>query len=162
MIALAPVLLSLSCGYGLSSKLNPHIKTVAVPLFENVTLEKGIEEMVTDELIDVLQENRQLTITGERSADSVILGKIIEYKQTPYSYDANEEVQEYKVEIIVRVEYDDRKKRKTLWKEERMLGWGTYFVIETAGQEVEEESDAQLRAAQMLAEDIKTKTVEGW
>lgn len=142
--------------------MNPHIKTVAVPIFENVTLEKGVEEMLTSEIINVLQENRQLSITAERNADSVILGKITHYRQTPFSYDASEAVQEYKVEIIARVEYEDKKKRKTLWSEERILGWGTYFVVETAGQEVEEEEDAQQRAVEMIAEEIKTKTVEGW
>ncbi len=152
----------LSCGYGLSSKMNPHIKTVAVPIFENVTLEKGVEEMLTSEIINVLQENRQLSITAERRADSVILGEITHYRQVPFSYDTSEEVQEYKVEIIARVEYEDKKKRKTLWSEERILGWATYFVTETAGQEVEEEEDAQQRAVEMIAEEIKTKTVEGW
>ena len=118
--------------------------------------------MITSEVIDVLQENRALTLTQERNADSVLLGKIVDYRRSVYSYNSNEEIQEYKVEIILSVEYEDRKKRKTLWKEERMLGWATYFVVSAPGQEIEEEEDAQIRAAQKLAEDIKTKTVEGW
>jgi len=125
-------------------------------------LEKGLEETLTAEIIDVIQENRSLTLTQERNADSVLLGKVVDYRRTVSSYDQNEEVQEYKVEIMISVEYEDRKKRKTLWKEDRMLGWSTYFVVPVSGQEVEEEEDAQLRAIQKLAEDIKTKTVEGW
>jgi hypothetical protein len=151
-----------SCGYSLSSKSNPHISTVAVPLFENETLEKGIEEILTQEIIDVLQENRQLQLTDEKRSDSVIYGTIIEYKRTPYSYDSNENVQQYKIEIIARVEYEDRKNQKTLWSQPRMLGWGTYFAVPVDGQQVEEEVDAQQRAVEKLAEDIKTKTVEGW
>lgn len=153
---------AIACGYSLSGKSNPHIKTIAVPIFENESLEKGIEETLTSEVIDVLQENRTLTLTNERNADSVILGRITDYKRTPYSYDAGENVQEYKVEIFVNVEYDDVKKRKTLWQDPRMHGWSTYFVVATPGHEVEDESAAQLRAIQKLAEDIKTKTVEGW
>jgi hypothetical protein len=133
-----------------------------VPIFANETLEKGIEERLTSEIIDVLQENRSLTLTQERTADSVLLGKVVDYRRTVSSYNQSEEVQEYKVEIIISVEYEDRKKRKTLWKEDRMLGWSTYFVVPVSGQEVEEEEDAQLRAIEKLAEDIKTKTVEGW
>jgi hypothetical protein len=158
LLLLAP----LGCGYGLSTRTNPHIKTVAVPLFQNDTLEKGIEEALTAKLIDVLQENRALTLTSERSADSVIHGKIVEYQRAPSSYDQNEEVQEYKVSIVVTVEYEDLVKRKTLWTEPRMLGWSTYFVVPTAGHEIEEEEDAQTRALAKLAEDIKTRTVEGW
>ena len=121
-----------------------------------------MEEILTTEIIDVLQENRTLSLTNERNADSVLLGRIIDYRRSVSSYDANEEVQEYKVEIFVSVEYEDRVKRKTLWKEPRMHGWATYYVVPVAGAEVEEEEDAQLRAARKLAEDIKTKTVEGW
>ncbi len=113
-------------------------------------------------MIDVIQENRALTLTQERNADSVLLGKITDYRRSVYSYNSNEEIQEYKVEIFLSVEYEDRKKRKTLWKEGRMHGWSTYFVVAAPGQEIEEEEDAQIRAAQKLAEDIKTKTVEGW
>ncbi|MFH1278757.1 MAG: LptE family protein [Candidatus Eisenbacteria bacterium] len=152
----------LACGYGVSGKTNPHIKTIAVPIFQNDTLEKGIEETLTAEIIDVLQENRTLTLTQERNADSVLLGRIVDYKRTPYSYDTSENVQEYKVDILIAVEYEDRKKRKTLWKEDRMHQWATYFVVAAPGHDVEEEEDAQLRAIQKFAQDIKTKTVEGW
>ncbi len=149
-------LLVLSCGYSLSSKSNPHIKTVAVPIFDNDTLEKGVEDLLTAELINVLQENRSLTLTDEKRADSVLIGRIVDYRRTVHTYDTAENVQEYKVEILVRVEYEDRKKRKTLWEENRMLGWGIYNALE------EEEEAGQLRAIVKLAEDIKTKTVEGW
>jgi len=118
--------------------------------------------MLTSELIDVLQENRALSLTQARNADSILHGKILEYKRSPYSYDENEEVQEYKIEMVIAVEYEDRKKRKILWTEPRMHQWSTYFVVATAGNEAEDEEDAQLRAIQKLAEDIKTKTVEGW
>lgn len=87
---------------------------------------------------------------------------MIEYQRAPSSYDQNEEVQEYKISILIAVEYEDRVKGKTLWTEPRMLGWSTYYVVPAAGHEVEEEADAQLRAIQKLAEDIKTRTVEGW
>ncbi|NNE08196.1 MAG: hypothetical protein HKN20_06500 [Gemmatimonadetes bacterium] len=118
--------------------------------------------MLTEEIIAVLQQNQQLKLTDEKRADSVIYGTIVDYKRTPYSYDSGENVQQYKVEIFARVEYEDRKKQKTLWKAPRMLGWSTYFALPVAGEEVEEEVDAQQRAVEKLAEDIKTKTVEGW
>ncbi|MBM3319496.1 MAG: LptE family protein [Candidatus Eisenbacteria bacterium] len=161
-VLLAALLATLACGYGLSARTNPHIRTIAVPLFQNDTLEKGIEEKLTADIIDVLQENRALTLTNERNADSVLLGKIIEYQRTPSSYDQSENVQEYKVTIILAVDYEDRVKRRTLWSEPRLLGWSTYFVVPTPGHEAEEEEDAQARAIRKLAEDIKTRTVEGW
>lgn len=151
-----------SCGYSVSGKSNPHIQTIAIPIFENETLETGVEDILTNVLIDVIQENRSLTLTSERNADSVLLGKITGYRRTVYTYDAGENVQAYKVEIAVAVEYEDRKKRKTLWKEARMIGWSTYYVVDVPGEVVEEEEAAQIRAAEKLAEDIKTKTVEGW
>jgi hypothetical protein len=162
LIALLVLALPLGCGYALSSKTNPHIKTIAVPLFQNESLEKGIEETLTGEIIDVLQENRTLTLTKEKNADSVLHGKILEYQRAPYSYDRNETVQEYKITIIISAEYEDRVKRKILWSEPRLLGWSTYSVVGTPGSGASDEPGAQLLAIQKLAEDLKTRTVEGW
>jgi hypothetical protein len=162
LIPLLVLALPLGCGYALSSKTNPHIKTIAVPLFQNESLEKGIEETLTGEIIDVLQENRTLTLTKEKNADSVLHGKILEYQRAPYSYDQNETVQEYKITIILSAEYEDRVKRKILWSEPRLLGWSTYSVVGTPGSGASDEAGAQLLAIRKLAEDLKTRTVEGW
>jgi hypothetical protein len=53
-------------------------------------------------------------------------------------------------------------KRKTLWKEESVVGRTTYFVVQTTGQEAKDEVSGRAEAIQRLAEDILNRTVRSW
>jgi hypothetical protein len=142
-------------GGGLPSR----IKTVAVPLFGNQTTEYGIKEALTDEIIDRLVTQGRLKIVGEGQADSVIKGVIVDYKEQAYTYDKWEQVQEYIVRIYVDVSYEDTEKRKVIWEQKGMEGWGTYDV---QVDPPEDEETGRERAVAKLAEDIVNKTVAGW
>lgn len=163
-VMLFPILCNLvllACGvYSFSgSGLPSHIKTVAVPLFGNQTAEYGIKEKLTDEIIDRLVADGRIKVASKEDADSLIRGVVVDYKRQAYTFDKSENVQEYIVRIYVDVSYEDVKKRKVIWREERMEGWGTYDVdIEAAeGEELGRE-----RAIAKLVEDIVNKTVAGW
>jgi hypothetical protein len=149
------------CGiYSFSgSGLPSHIKTVAVPVFENRTAEYGIKENLTAELIDALIRDGRLRVVGKETADSVIEGAIVDYKEQAYTFDRSENVQEYIVRIYVTVSYQDMKNRKAIWEEERMEGWGTYDV---QGDPVEDEDIGRERAVAKLVEDIVNKSLAGW
>jgi hypothetical protein len=163
---LAALLLCLSLGqigcgvYSFSgSGLPSHIKTVAVPVFENRTTEYGIKENLTAELIDALIRDGRLRVVGKETADSVIEGTIVDYREQAYTFDRSENVQEYIVRIYVAVTYRDVKNRKAIWSEERMEGWGTYDV---QGDPVEDEDIGRERAIAKLVEDIVNKSLAGW
>lgn len=85
----------------------------------------------------------------------MILGTIERYDRTPYSYDKDQNVQEYRVELTLRVSYEDRTKNKVIWEESAMRPWGTYKAEE-------DEIQGQDRAIAKAAEDILIKTVRGW
>ena len=149
------------CGvYSFSgSGLPSHIKTVAVPLFGNQTTEYGIREDLTDQIIERLVADGRLKVVGMEASDSVIRGVVVDYKNQAYTFDKAENVQEYIVRIYIDVSYEDVKKRKVIWEEERMEGWGTYDV---QGDTVEVEEQGRERAIAKLAQDIFNKTVAGW
>lgn len=150
------------CGYSFSARTNPHIKTIAVPLFQNKTLEKGIEQRLADGIADAFLADKSLRVVEEKDADSVILGTIERYDRSPYSYDKNQSVQEYKVELTLHVAYEDRTKNKVVWEEAALRPWGTYSVSTTLAGGIEEEIVAQDRAIEKAAQDILIKTVRGW
>ena len=99
--------------YSTSGSLLPsHIKTVAVPLFENeTTWEYGIKEKLTDAVIDAFTQDNTLRVESERSADSIIRASIAAIKETPFTYDREEQVQEYKMQIYLRIQFED-----SLWQ----------------------------------------------
>jgi len=140
------------------STLPAHIKTVAVPLFEDQTAEFGIKEKLTDAIIGQITQDNTLKIADLRTADSLLKGNIVQLIDRPETYDAQERVQSYRVYITIEVEFQDLKKRKVLWKE-RLTQWGSY-AAGTGGPE-----DRQVgieEAIQKLAEDVLNRTVSSW
>ena len=155
--------LSGGCGYGFSSSVLPsHIKTVAVPLMENRSARGGLDAAMAEALTEAFITNNVLTVVAEKNADSVVEGVILEYRREPFSVDANENVQEYRVEIIVAAQYVDLRKNKVIWEEARLSQWATYNFVEVGGQPAETENDGILRALAKLTADILNRTVEGW
>ena len=72
-------LLVAGCGYySVSGSLPGHIKTCAVPLFENETVEPGIVEEITDVVIDAIIQDGTMKVVGEFQADAVVRGTIID------------------------------------------------------------------------------------
>ena len=146
-----------SCGvYSFSGSTLPgHIKTVAVPLFENTTPEFGVDQSITDALIESISQDNTLKIASERNADSIIRGKITRLIDTADAYDREENVSGSRVTITVEVIFEDVKKRKELWKE-TWSHWGRYGSDDLTFQ------DAIKEVANKLTNDILNRTVSGW
>lgn len=151
--------------YSFSGAVPGHIKTVAVPLFENQTAEYGVVERITDELILVIQKDNTLKIVDEDGADSILYGTLMRIEDVPYTYEGEGEgaaqdfsVGEYKLTLIVNLEYYDQVKEEVIWSQE-VSGWGTYNYLTGAPDEREEGFD---EAIDKLAQDILNLTVSGW
>ena len=143
------------------SSLPPHIKTVAVPLAENETLECGIETTLTNAIIASFVSDNTLRVVDQKVADSLIEVKIIDVKDEPLTYSAEktgEEAKEYRISIQVQVFYLDLRKDRKLWEEKLLEGWGVY---EAPGRP-EQRAEGIEAAAKMLASEILERTVVGW
>jgi hypothetical protein len=158
MVLLSTLLfLAANCGYySFSGSGLKGTRNVAVPLFENQTQEYGIRESLTQKVVDAYVQDNNLKVVNEKIADSILSGTIIRYLREAYTFDENENVKEYKVRIFVRVTLEETKKKKTIWAEEGLEGWGIYSAAD------ETEDDGKERALEKLAEDIVNRTVKGW
>lgn len=145
------------CGYSLTAKLASHIKTVAVPTFRNETLEYGLEEELTEALIARFTDDNNLRVVSEDRADSVVYGVVKAYKRRVAGFTAEEIANEYEVAIIIDVVVRDRVKSKELWNEEGMARTTNYFV-----DQVLSEREGRQEAVAQMAEDIVSRTVQGW
>jgi hypothetical protein len=151
------------CPYGFSSSLLPgHIRTIAIPLMENRSDRGDLNTALADSLAEAFIDDHTLRVVGEKEADSVLEGAILEYRREPLTVAADETVQEYRVEIVVEVRFVDLRKNKILWEEKRLSQWDTYNFAGTGGQEAETEEVAIGRVLAKLTDDILNRTVEGW
>ena len=76
-------------------------------MVENQTVEFGISEAVTDNLVNQFLETNILRLDEENSADSILKGKIIRVKDAPYTYTKEESVTEYRFTITIDLEWFD-------------------------------------------------------
>jgi hypothetical protein len=148
----------IACGpYSFSGSGSPHIKTVAVPIFQDQTSEFGIKEKLTDAVINEFTRDNTLKITDRRNADSIIEGTIVNVNDQAGAFTSSEQVRDIKIFITVRVIYEDLKKRNILWEEE-ITQWGT-FNPDEGPQSREKGID---EAVGKIANEILNKSVSGW
>src|SRR6185369_13891210 len=78
---------AVGCGYTASPALLPqHLKTVAIPVFENATPEVRIEEEITNAVILRFIQDNHLKIVDEKTANSVIRGKVTQYRKAVFGF----------------------------------------------------------------------------
>ena len=146
--------------YGFSSSVKTHISTIAVPVLLNETLEYGVEQGVTNAIVAEFTENNALRVVREGEADSILRGAVVLYERPVISYDAAGEPKEYKVRVVAKLSYEDLTKNEIVWEEE-IEGWAVYSDTGAGGYEATEE-EARVYAFVKLAQDVLSKTVQGW
>ncbi|KPK70418.1 hypothetical protein AMJ82_03430 [candidate division TA06 bacterium SM23_40] len=150
------ILTAVHCTYTFSTLLPGHIQTISIPMMGNETVEYGLEERLTEQLVEEFIKDNHLRVVDPGESDSVLEGSVSDYRRSAYSYDQQEQVIQYQVEIWVNITYRDAVRDEVIWEEEKIRGWGTYFAS------TETEEDGTDRAIEQLASDVLRRTVEGW
>lgn len=150
------------CGYTLSSVLPTYIKTLAVPVFANNTVEFGLSDDVTQAIVNSFLADRRLRIVGEREADSVLRGTVVSYKNQVFGYTQQERATEYEIVLTVKVLFRDLVKNRDVWKEDAMTVRTTYNVVAVGAAPAQTEADGRRDVIQKLADQIVSRTVQGW
>lgn len=152
-----------SCAYTTSTALLPsHLKTVAIPVFENGTTEYTLEQDVTEAVIARFVADNHLKVVDEKSADAVIKGRLILYKNTVFGFSQSAQAQEYRVTLTASVTFKDKLKNRELWSEPELVKTSNYYVVDTPGASAKTELDGRKEAIAKLAEEIVARSVEGW
>ncbi len=92
-------------------------------------------------------------------ADLVLKGEVIDFRKDPLRYLDNDNVSEYRINLVVNISLWDRKEDKLVWEENNFTGDTTYF---TAGTQAKSEDAAVADALNDLARRIVERTVEDW
>lgn len=152
---IACALIISGCGvYSFSGSVGSSIETIAVPIFENETVEFGIAEDLSTGVIDGFVADNTLKVVGRSKADATLEGTITKYERIAYTYDENDQVQEYKVIITLGARLT-KKDGGIIWEETALTAYGIYKAEE-------EEETGQDRAIEKIAEDVVNRTVRDW
>lgn len=157
------------CGYTTRSMISDKYKKIYIVPFENkidITRDSdagskyklyrpGLESDITREVSDRYLFDGNLKPSRENDADLMLKSELIEFRKDPLRYDDNEEVTEYRINLVVNLTMWDVKANAVLWQESGFTGDTTYF---TTGTEASAISDAITDIARRIVE----RTVEQW
>ncbi len=122
----ASILFVAGCGYhlaGTGSSLPKHIRTMAIPIFENSSDEPEIHRELTSNVREAFIRDGRLKIVEEKRADLLMKGKLTYYNLRAVSFTTQDVVSEYWVELKVNIDVKDRVKKKTFMKQSLYTKW---------------------------------------
>lgn len=166
-------LLAAGCGYTTRSVIADRFHTVYVnPVINKIditdesysanryrTYSAFIETEITQALIDKFLSDGNLRPTSEDAADLVLKGELVEFRKDPLRYDKNDDVIEYRLNLVLNLTLLDRRQSKVLWTENHFTGTTTYFTSDSA---VKTDDQAINEALADLARRVVERTIEDW
>jgi len=147
------------CGYSASPTLSSSIKRIYIPTFENETTRYGIEQDLTRAVTEAFASDNRLTVVSEQDADVMLRGVIVRYEKGALTFDRAATVDEFRVSISISVVLENLREGKVLWEDDTMNAWEAYSEGE---EETLNEDEATAKVMTTLADDIVSRTLEGW
>lgn len=159
---LLPILLLFTgcLNYSFTGSLPSHVNRVAVPLFENNTSFSGVNQDLTNKLVDQLISDNTLEVTSESKADIIISGTIGSIIQRPAILSSGEQaetVESYQMVVNARIKCEDVKNNKVLW-EKTLSQFGDMSGTGSA----DEQNQAIQDALNKITQDILNNTLGYW
>lgn len=157
---MAAGLLLWGCPYGFAGGgLPPHIRTVAILPFDNLTPEPLLTQEVADALREAVQGRLGLRPAAEATADAVVRGSILRYEpDIALSFQPGQvgavAVTARRVQLTLKVEIVDQREGRTLWSRESMVVDGEY--------QPGNEADGRRKALDKLVTDIVDGAQSQW
>jgi len=136
------------------------IHSVAVPVFKNKTLEPRIEALVTDSVIQQIQQDGTYIVESEANADAILEGTIdnIERRRARSVRGNVDATREFNLNVNLTFKLTNRT-TGALLTSEKVTGTTSYFVGNDLQQQ---ERQAVVLAAQDAAVRLTSKISEGW
>jgi hypothetical protein len=161
------------CGYTTRSQIADNYKTIHITPFVNkidLTRESDaankyklyrpmLEQDIAQAVVSRFLLDGNLRSVKEGASDLTLRGELMEYRRDPLRYTTTDEVEEYRISLVVNIVLWDNKENKMLWKEDSFIGDTTYF---TMGQAAKTDDAAVNDAVKDLARRIVERAVEQW
>jgi hypothetical protein len=139
---------------GTETNLPPEVRSVAIPIFGNRTIQTGIESEVTQALAEKFISARRLPVNAQSSADALLTGTVKSFTTSPVAVTTSTQVStEYRATMTVEFTLSGQKDGKVFFREE-MSEWRNYPVVSDLSVTEQNKWEAIRRISALLAERI--------
>jgi len=173
MILFTALFFIAGCGYTTKSLLPSNLRTIYVDNLVNKIkildeasdarmyrgYRPGMELQATRTIRDKYLFDGNLKIADPETADLILTGELIDFRNEALRYDRNDNVEEYRVRLVVNLVLTNAKDGKVRWTENNFAGESLY---RTTGTLATTEANAIQRAADDLARRVVERTIEEW
>jgi len=136
--------------------LPDHPMSIAIPLAVNKTYEYGVEERVTDILVQEFIRDGRLQVVPADKADLRLETVIDRYRLKTVSVNEQEQAVVFNLDTRLKVTLKDRRTGKVLFQDEPFEESGVFFLSNQPQSRREEQIYIR------LAESIISQLLEGW
>jgi hypothetical protein len=158
-LAVAALLLA-GCGYSTSGNLPDHIKTVAVPIFRNRTLEPGVETAITSGVVNAFSSGGRVRVVPLAEADAILEGEVVGYSLDGLAFDRNANVRAYRLRVVLNVQFRDVRRSALLWRQEGLQETSDFQVAGSVSDTVARGQGAVLQAAAEIGRKVVNLAVD--
>ncbi|HEY8204279.1 MAG TPA: LptE family protein [Pyrinomonadaceae bacterium] len=146
------------------NQLPPHIKTVAVPAFQNQALRFKIEDRFTGAVMnELIRRGHGLRVQSEREgADAVIDGVVKSFNFSGVLLDDKGRARIFEVTITAAVTVRDQHENRVLYDNQNFVFRGEFEFANDPRNFFNEEDPAVMRMARSFAESIVSTLVNGF
>lgn len=153
-------LLAAGCGYSLRGNLPPHLRTVAVPVFANRTLEPAVDSIMTGAVTEAFVTDGRLKVVRVEDADAILEGEVVAYQVQSIAFDPDANVRQYRVLITVNVRFRDVRHNTVLFEQQGFQERSDFTVVGSVADTIAREEAALRPAAVAIARVIVARAVE--
>jgi outer membrane lipopolysaccharide assembly protein LptE/RlpB len=125
VVALAgmSLLVAVACGYHLgahSCESGLMAKNIAVPLFQNLSQEPRLENLLTEAFRDRLQALPCVSLCSRKQADALLKGKILSVESNTVAVDEDFFAMEYRMRVVMAVSLVRSEEGEVLWRDDNL------------------------------------------
>lgn len=159
-LALIAAVLAGGCGYSLRGNLPEHIKTVAVPVFQNRTPVPAVENFLTTAVVNAFATNGRLRVTRVEQADAILEGDIVGYSLTSIAFDSLANVRQYRLTVTLNLKFRDVRRNDVIFQRNGYSDRADFVVPGTVAETIAATETALQTAAAEIARSIVSFAVE--
>ena len=148
------------CGYSLRGNLPEHIKTVAIPIFQNRTPVPAVENFLTNAVVNAFSTNGRLRVTSADRADSILEGEITNYYLQSIAYDAAANIRQFRLTVTLNLRFRDVRRNEVLFQRTGYSDRADFAVPGTVAETITTSESALQQAATDIARSVVSFAVE--
>ena len=148
------------CGYSLRGNLPSHLRTVAVPTFANRTQEPGIENFLTNAVLEAFATNGRLRVVKPGEADAIMEGAVVGYALQSIAFDPRANVRQYRLLVTMNLTFRDVRRNEVLFSQNNVQERSDFTVAGAVSDTISREEASVRQAAVEIARAVVSRAVE--